>query len=182
MEQISPDGSAKERNGSGSGQYAIERLGEKVDELRALEKKNYRINRIRMLCSILCLVLLTAAVAVLLVNIGRVMQEAQQITETVSNAGKKFEQVADNIGEVVTDLNQVEFAELGKTLKEIADLSKNTVEKVNHSAENLEQVVETADTVLKNFSQVKIDSLNSGIEELNRVLNDIRIFFDNLPK
>ncbi len=181
MEQISSDSIGNDRNNNSSEQSAIERLNAKVDELHTLEKKNYRINRIRMVSSILCLVLLSVSAVILLGNIGSVMQKTQQITETVLNAGKKFDQVADNIDEVVKDLDQVEFAKLGKTLQEIADLSKSAVEQVNDSAGDLDQIVQSADTVLKNFSGLKIDSLNSGIDEFNRVLGDIKSFFDGLP-
>ena len=181
MEQKLPDVNATDRRNDGAEQSAIERLGAKIDELHAIEKKNYRINRIRMASSILCLLLLAVTAFGLFVNIGSVMLKAQKITDTVSNAGKKFEEVAGNADEVVQDLNQIEFAKLGKTLQEIADLSKNAVEQVNESAGDLEQIVQSADTVLKNFSELKIDSLNSGIEELNRVLGDIKAFFDSLP-
>lgn len=162
-------------------QNAIDQINKKVEELRTLEKKNYRINRVRMLCSILCLLLVTAMIVLLLMNVNVLMSKAQQITNTVSNAGKQFEQVAGDIDVVVADLEQVDFAKLGNTLQEIADISKDTIEQVNDSAGDLDKIVQTAETVLDNLSSIKIDYLNKGIDDLNRVLESIKAFFSKMP-
>lgn len=163
-------------------QDAVEQIGIKIDELHALEKKNYRINRIRMICSILSLIVLTAAAVVLLMNVKTVVTKADRITTTVSQAGTQFEDVTNDIDVVLKDLEKIEFSKLGKSLQEIADLTKSAVEQINDSAGDLDKIVKSAETVLDNLSSLKIDSLNNGITELNRVLEDIKLFFNALPQ
>ena len=155
-------------------QNTIERMNQTMEELRKYEKKNYRLNRFRALCSALALLLCLGIAAYLYINGNTLMKKADEITTTVSDTGAHVKQVAE-------DLEKVEFEELGKSLQEIADISKDTVQQANNAAGGLNKIVETADAALENLSNLKIDALNEGITELNTVLGNIKTFFEKLP-
>ena len=159
----------------------LEQIDRKLEELRKYEKKNYRVNRIRMLCSILILLLCITAGVYLYRNGKDIMQKADKIAGTVSTVGSHFDKVAGDFEDVAEDLKKVEFEKLGKSLQEIADISQDTVETANKAVGGLDNIVGTTETVLNNLNGLKIDALNDGIRELNEVLEDVKKFFDKLP-
>ena len=152
-------------------QNPIEPANKTLEEIRKYEKKNYRLNRFRAFCSAVCLLLCLGIAAYLFINGQTLMQKADEITTTVSEAGTHFNKVAE-------DLEKVEFEKLGKSMQEIADISKDTVQQANEAAGGLDKIVQTADTAIENLSGLKIDELNQGITELNEVVQNLKKIFE----
>ncbi len=167
MEQINTQGVPDEKN-------AMERMNKTMEELRKYEKKNYRLNRFRALCSVLSLLLCICVAVYLYINGNHLMKKADEITTSVSDAGTHVKAVAE-------DLEKVEFEKLGQSMQEIADISKDTVQQANNAANGLDKIIESADTALENLNTLKIDALNKGIEKLTEVLENLKSFVDKLP-
>lgn len=166
----------KKKTKSGGKEYKepTERMTKAIESLRAYEKRNFRINQIRLLCSVLALLICIGTAVFVFLSIQKITTKADQISEIVSEAGEHFNTVAE-------DLEKVEFEKLGKSLQEIADMSKDTVKQANDAAAGLDRIITGVENVMSSISGIKIDSLNDAIAELNKVLGNIKTFIDKLP-
>ena len=152
-------------------QEPVEQLKQTIEELRKYEKKNLRINRIRMLCSAAALLLLVIAFVLLSVNLGKIMKEIDEVSGVVLETG-------NNINTVAEDLTKVDFEKLGKSIQGIADIGEDTLKQINQSAGELETMISAAETAMDHINSVNFDDLNSGIQRLNDVLEPLSKFFN----
>ena len=147
-----------------------EQLKSALDELRAFEKKNLLINRIRMIFSAACLVILIIGLILIAVNVGSVVREVETVSKDVLETG-------NNINSVAQDLSKIEFEKLGISLQSIADISEDTLKQVYGAAGGLDQLVRDADEAMQHINSVNFEDLNNGIQRLNDVLEPVANFF-----
>ena len=147
-------------------QNPIDLWTKSIDELRTYEKKNLRINRIRMICSAACLLILIFAVIMLSVNIGKIVKNIDEVSAAVLETG-------NNINLVAQDLSKVDFETLGKSIQGIADIGEETLLEINQAAGELETLMTNAETAMNHINSVNFDDLNSGIQKLNDVLEPL---------
>lgn len=150
-----------------------EQLKNAIDELRAFEKKNLRINRIRMIISAACLAILIVGLIFIAVNVGSVVREVEAVSKVVLETGS-------NVNTVAQDLSKIDFETLGKSLQSIADISEDTLKQVNASAGGLDSLIKDADEAMQHINSVNFEDLNNGIQRLNDVLQPIAGFFNIL--
>lgn len=150
-----------------------DRLKQTIEELRSFEKKNLRINRIRMICSIASLSLLIIALILLSVNIGKVAKVIDEVSTIATETG-------NNINIVAQDLGKVDFEKLGKSIQGIADIGEDTLKQVNHAAGQLDNLIKGAETAMEHINSVNFEDLNNGIQRLNDVLEPLANFFNLL--
>ena len=150
---------------------SADRLLQTMDELRAYEKKNLRINRIRMVCSAACLILLIIAFVFVSINVKNVLKKVDEVSKVAIETG-------NNINLVAKDLEKVDFEKLGKSLQGIADVSEDTLKQVNQAAGGLEDLLKGAETAMNHINSINFDDLNNGIQRLNDVLAPVAKFFN----
>ena len=154
-----------------NGQESFGRLCQTIEELRTYEKKNYRINRIRMIISAACLLLLAVALVFLSFSIGKISKKVDEVSEVAVEAGK-------NINAVAEDLKNVDFEKLGQSIQNIADIGEDTLKQVNASAGKLDSLIDGAEIAMDHINSVNYEDLNNGIRELNDVLEPVAKFFN----
>ena len=147
-----------------------EQLKSALDELRAFEKKNLLINRVRMIFSAACLVILIIGLILIAVNVGSVVREVETVSKVVLETG-------NNVNAVAQDLSKIDFEKLGISLQSIADISEDTLKQVNGAAGGLDRLVQDADEAMQHINSVNFEDLNNGIQRLNDVLEPVANFF-----
>ena len=146
-------------------------LRQMFEEMRGYEKKNLRINRIRMICSIAGLALLIIALIVILVNVGTVARKVN----TVSEAAIK---TVNNINTIAEQVTKVDLEKLGKSIQDVAVLGEETLQQVKAATADLGSLVKNADDAMQHINSVNFEDLNNGIQRLNDVLAPIAKFFN----
>lgn len=148
-----------------------EKLMQMFEELRTYEKKNLRINRIRMLCSGLGLLILIVALIIGLSFVGTVVSK-------VNDVSKIAIVTVNNINTIAEQITKVDLEKLGKSLQSIADMGEVTLRQVSTATEGLDELVKDADEAMQHINSVNFQDLNNGIKELNDVLEPIAKFFN----
>ena len=141
-----------------------------IEELIRYEKKNLRINRIRLVCSLIAVALCVIIAVVLSVNVGRVINEVEKVSGVMTEAG-------ESINEVATSLNEIDFATLEKSVETFADVGTETIRQIQNSTKDLDTILEEVRTSINRLGSVNIDELNNGIRTLNDVLEPLANFF-----
>ena len=141
-----------------------------IEELIRYEKKNLRINRIRLVCSLIAVALCVIIAVVLSVNVGRVVNEVEKVSDVMTEAG-------ESINEVAKSLNEIDFATLEKSVETFADVGTETIRQIQNSTKDLDTILEEVRTSINRLGSVNIDELNNGIRTLNDVLEPLANFF-----
>ena len=147
-----------------------ESLEQTIRELRDFEKRNLRINRIKLICAAAAVVVCMIIALVLVINVGKITREVESASKVMTEAGESINEVAKN-------LNEIDFEALGTSVQTFTDIGTDTVEQIKTSTQGLDTLLIEAHTALENLSSVNIEELNSGIEKLNAVLEPLARFF-----
>ena len=142
-----------------------------LSELVRYEKKNLRINRIRLACSLLCLVLLVAIALVLSMNVGKIYRNVEDVTAVMTDAGKSINEVAES-------LNEIDFEALSSSVQTFTTVGTETIEQIKTATEGLDTMLDDVHEAVIRIGNVNIDDLNNGIKTLNDVLEPIARFFN----
>ena len=145
-------------------------LMQTVEELRTLEKKNLRINRLKLLFLLATLIVCIVAALFVYANIASTVRRIDEMSESLTEAGK-------NINAVAKDLEKFDFDKLSASLQSIVDTSESTVGEVYQAAQGLSVLLEDADVAMNHINAVDIEKLNDGIRQLNDILEPIASFF-----
>lgn len=147
-----------------------EQLKQMFEEMRTYEKKNLRINRIRMVCTIAGLTLLIVALIALLVNVGTVVRKVNAVSEVAIKT-------VNNINAIAEQVTKVDLEKLGNSIQNVAKLGEETLQQVKDATEGLDVLVKDADEAMQHINSVNFEDLNNGIQGLNDVLAPIANFF-----
>ena len=141
-----------------------------LKELLRYEKKNLRINRIKLLCALACVVLCAIVAVVLIFNVNKIVQRVETVSEIVIQTG-------DNIDKVAKSLNDVDFEALSTSAQAFADVGTETIEQIRDATTGLDEVMEQLKAAAENISDININELNNGIKTLNDILDPMAKFF-----
>ena len=153
------------------GQESVDQLKQTIDELRKYEKKNLFINRIRMICSAACLLLLIIAIVLISINVGKIMKQVDAVSETLLKTGETINTVAE-------DLSKVDFEKLGKSIQNITDIGEEPLTQITTSASELDTLHSSAEEAMNPLQSIHFADLNNGIQKLNEVLEPLAKFFN----
>ena len=148
-----------------------EQLKQMFEEMRTYEKKNLRINRIRMVCTIAGLTLLIVVLIALLVNVGTVVRKVNAVSEVAIKT-------VNNINAIAEQVTKVDLEKLGNSIQNVAELGEETLQQVKDATEGLDVLVKDADEAMQHINSVNFEDLNNGIQGLNDVLAPIANFFN----
>ena len=154
-----------------AGVQSLERFNKAVEELRDYEKKNLRINRFRLTCSVLAVLLCVALIAIVAINLRGIVKKVGETADVLTETGEQLSAVAK-------DLNKVDFEKLGTSLQGLADMGADTLAQVYDATGGLDTLVQDADTAMQHINSVDFEKLNDGIQHLNDVLEPIANFFN----
>lgn len=149
----------------------LDKLQETLDELKRMETKNLRMNRIKMVCVLVVAIVFLVVGAFVLINVQRVVRETESVAETVKEA-------TVNINSVAKELNEIDYAELGKKLQSIVGMAEESMKVVSSSAGNLDQLITDSKTTMERLKSLDIEGLNAGIKRMNDVLKPLAEFFN----
>ncbi|MBQ1821310.1 MAG: hypothetical protein II117_06870 [Clostridia bacterium] len=149
---------------------SIDTLRKTIEELRTYEKKNLFINRLKLICSIVCLALCVTAVCIVFFSLQPTVQKLNDMSVTLTETGK-------NINTVANDLEKFDFDELSTSLQSIVETSKDTVDEVYKTAQGLSTLLEDADVAMEHINSIDFENLNNGIQKLNEILEPVADFF-----
>ena len=146
------------------------RLIETIEELRMYEKKNLRINRFRLLCAALALIVCAVAAGYIFLNVRPTVRKINNMSETLTEAG-------NNINTVAEELQKIDFDQLNTSVQKIVKTSEDTVDEVYQSTLGLSELIHDAETAMEHINSVDYQKLNDGIQRLNEVLEPIAKYF-----
>ena len=146
-----------------------------IKELRDSEKKNLRINRIRLATALLCLVVCVIAAIVVFGKAGALMKKADTALDALTDAG-------NNINALSEEIEKMDLEKLGKSLGNIVDVSEETIGEIHQAVGGLDQLVKDADDAMQHINSVDFENLNNGIQRLNDVLEPVADFFKRLQE
>ncbi len=135
-------------------------LHQTLSELRDYEKKNLKMNRIKMICVIVIAAIAFLTALILLINVG-------SVTAKIETLSKSIAETSENINGVAKDLNQVDLQKLAASIQTIADDGEDTLLTIGKSAGE----------ALAKINSIDIDELNAGIKTLSEVLEPLAKFF-----
>ena len=142
-----------------------------LKELLQYEKKNLRINRIKLVCAAACVVTCIVVALILGINVGKIAKQVEEVSAVLSETG-------ENIDKVALDLEEVDFEALGKSVQAFAEVGTETIEQIKASTEGLDEIMAQVKIAVENLSDINIDELNTGIKTLNDVLEPLARFFN----
>ena len=145
-------------------------LIETIRELRGYEKKNLRINRIRMIISTVSLVICI----VLAISVFRSVDSIAEKTDTTLDA---LTEAGNNISALAEEIEKMDIEKLGKSLGNIVDVSEETIGEIHQAVGGLDQLVKDADDAMQHINSINFEDLNNGIQTLNDVLEPVANFF-----
>lgn len=146
-------------------------LVEAIRELRGYEKKNLRINRIRLIISTVGLVICIALAVFVYRNVGSIVMKADTALDALTDAG-------NNINTLSEEIEKMDLEKLGKSLGNIVDISEETIGEIHQAVGGLDQLVKDADDAMQHINSVDFENLNNGIQSLNDVLEPVASFFN----
>lgn len=141
-----------------------------IEELRTFEKKNLLINRIKLGITAFLAVLCIVIAVVLIKNVSRISKNIDDLSAVVTEAG-------ENINEVATDLQKIDFVALGDSAKTFADVGTETTQQIKDATSGLDTILSDAEQALQSISSINIDQLNADIKALHDVLEPLSNFF-----
>ena len=148
-----------------------ETLLKTIEELRTYEKKNLRINRVKLCCAVAAACLLVIVAIVLSVYIGRITKNIDELSAVMEEAG-------ENINIVAEDLQKIDFEKLGSSIQLFADTGTETIGQIQEATKGLDSIMTDAGIAIKNISSINIAQLNESIQELHDVLQPIANAFN----
>ena len=151
-----------------SGEAEIHRT---LEELRDYEKKNLKMNRIKMICVIAIAAIALITALIILINVGSVVHKIDTLSAS-------FTETSESINAVAKDLNEVDLQKLGASLQTIADDGEETIREIGKSAGNLDSLMQNAEEALGKINSIDIEQLNDGIKTLTDVLEPLAKFFN----
>lgn len=135
-------------------------LHQTLSELRDYEKKNLKMNRIKMICVIAIAALAFLTALILIINVGNVTSKIETLSKSVT-------ETSETINAVAKDLNQVDLQKLAASIQTIADDGEDAILSIGKSAGE----------ALEKINSIDIDELNAGIKTLSEVLEPLAKFF-----
>lgn len=145
------------------------------DEMRSYEKKNLRINRIRMIISAVSLAICLALAVFIFRNVGSIAKKADTALDALTDAG-------NNINALSEEIDKMNLDKLGKSLGNIVEVSEETIAEIHQAAGGLDQLIKDADEAMNHINSVNFEDLNNGIQRLNDVLEPVANFFSIFKK
>ena len=142
-----------------------------IEELRTYEKKNLRINRIRLFCAAVSVVLCIVIAVMLSVNIDRITEDINEVSAAITETG-------ENINIVAMDLQKIDFSEIVASAQTFTETGTETINQIKDATKGLDSILDEADSALKNISNINIKQLNESIQELHDVLEPLAKFFN----
>lgn len=146
---------------------------ELIETLRTLhtyEKKNLRINRIRLIISVISLMICIILAIFVFRNVGAFTKKADIALDSLTNAG-------NNINALSGRIEKLDIEKLAKSLGNIVEVSEETIDEIHNAVGGLDQLVKDADDAMQHINSVNFEDLNNGIQRLNDVLEPIANFF-----
>ena len=147
-----------------------ESLQNSIEELKQLERKNLRLNRIKLICLALTTAACVLICVMLLVNIGKITKNIDDLSAVMTEAGS-------NINTVAQDLQKLDFEALGDSVETFATTGAETVDQIKSSTQGLETLIEQISNAMKNLQSINIEQLNDSIQEMHDVLEPLSKFF-----
>ena len=147
-----------------------ESLQNSIEELKQLERKNLRLNRIKLICLALTTAACVLICVMLLVNIGKITKNIDDLSAVMTEAGS-------NINTVAQDLQKLDFKALGDSVDTFASTGAETVDQIKSSTQGLETLIEQISNAMKNLQSINIERLNDSIQEMHDVLEPLSKFF-----
>lgn len=147
-----------------------ESLQNSIEELKQLERKNLRLNRIKLICLALTTAACVLICVMLLVNIGKITKNIDDLSAVMTEAGS-------NINTVAQDLQKLDFRALGESVETFATTGAETVDQIRSSTQGLETLIEQISNAMKNLQSINIEQLNDSIQEMHDVLEPLSKFF-----
>lgn len=147
-----------------------ESLQNSIEELKQLERKNLRLNRIKLICLALTTAACVLICVMLLVNIGSITKNIDDLSAVMTEAGS-------NINTVAQDLQKLDFKALGESVETFATTGAETVDQIKSSTQGLETLIEQISNAMKNLQSINIEQLNDSIQEMHDVLEPLSKFF-----
>lgn len=135
-------------------------LHQTLSELRDYEKKNLKMNRIKMICVIAIAAIAFLTAMILIINVGSVTSKIETLSKSVT-------ETSETINAVAKDLNQVDLQKLAASIQTIADDGEDAILSIGKSAGE----------ALEKINSIDIDELNAGIKTLSEVLEPLAKFF-----
>ena len=135
-------------------------LHQTLSELRDYEKKNLKMNRIKMICVIAIAAIAFLTALILIINVGSVTSKIETLSKSVT-------ETSETINAVAKDLNQVDLQKLAASIQTIADDGEDAILSIGKSAGE----------ALEKINSIDIDELNAGIKTLSEVLEPLAKFF-----
>ena len=145
-------------------------LAEAIRTLHSYEKKNLRINRIRLIISVVSLVICIILAIFVFRNVGSITKKADTALDALTDAG-------NNINELSEEIEKMDLEKIGKSLGNIVDVSEETIGEIHQAVGGLDQLVKDADDAMQHINSVDFENLNKGIQTLNDVLEPVANFF-----
>lgn len=145
-------------------------LIETLKTLHRYEKKNLRINRIRLIISVISLVICFILAIFVFQNVGAFTKKADTALDALTDAG-------NNINALSEEIEQMNLEKLGKSLGNIVDVSEETIGEIHNAVGGLDQLVKDADDAMQHINSINFEDLNNGIQRLNDVLEPVANFF-----
>ena len=142
-----------------------------IEELRTYEKKNLRINRVKLTLTAIAAVLIVLIAVLLSTYVGKITHDINDLSATMTEAG-------NNINVVAEDLQKIDFELLGSSVQAFAQTGTETIDQIKESTQGLDQVLSDAQTAMQNLSSIDIRKLNESIQELHDVLEPVANFFN----
>lgn len=146
---------------------------ELIETLRTLhryEKKNLRINRIRLIISVISLMICIILAIFVFRNVGAFTKKADIALDSLTNAGS-------NINALSGRIEKLDIEKLAKSLGNIVEVSEETIDEIHNAVGGLDQLVKDADDAMQHINSINFEDLNNGIQRLNDVLEPIANFF-----
>ena len=147
-----------------------ESLQNSIEELKQLERKNLRLNRIKLICLALTTAACVLICVMLLVNIGKITKNIDDLSAVMTEAGS-------NINTVAQDLQKLDFKALGDSVETFATTGAETIDQIKSSTQGLETLIEQISDAMKNLQSINIEQLNDSIREMHDVLEPLSKFF-----
>ena len=142
-----------------------------MQELLRYEKKNLRINRIKLGCALGCVALILVIALILSINVGRITQRVNEVSDVMTEAGESIDAVAKS-------LQDINFDTLSASVQSFAEAGTETIEQIKDATQGLDVMLDDVHESIQKLGNVHIDELNNGIKTLSSVLEPLAKFFN----
>lgn len=146
-------------------------LADAIRTMHSYEKKNLRINRIRLIISVVSFVICIILALFVFRSVGSIAKKADTALDALTDAG-------NNINALSEEIEKMDLEKLGKSLGNIVDVSEETIGEIHNAVGGLDQLVKDADDAMQHINSINFEDLNNGIQRLNDVLEPVANFFN----